>query len=224
MILKSNLLENLKHIEHGFSTLTEPFPLFLKEQWTNANIKWKQTHGVNIHEIKNKNTSCQDSDGFFTKETSLPLAIMTADCVPILIADKKRNFIFAIHAGWRGTYALIHHSLLKLMNQYSIAPNSLCAAIGPCIHPCCYEVGEDLIQKFNDKFKNIMCQKDVSPQNKKLDLVTINIKILNSIGIYNIDTIPTCTNCSLIDKKTPLFHSFRREATKDRQYSVISIK
>ena len=74
------------------------------------------------------------------------LAIQTADCVPILIADRAARVIAAVHAGWRGTAAGIARRTVEFVSErYSVPPADLTAVIGPHNAVCCYEVGEDVV-------------------------------------------------------------------------------
>jgi YfiH family protein len=93
------------------------------------------------------------ADGQMTDEPSLLLAIQTADCIPVLVADRKRRAVAAFHAGWRGTVKRIVESGVGRMRlQFGSRPEDLIAAIGPGIGPCCYAVGEDALSEFESQF------------------------------------------------------------------------
>jgi len=88
-----------------------------------------------------------------TDEPGLLLAIQTADCIPVLVADRKRRAVAAFHAGWRGTVKRIVESGVGRMRlQFGSRPEDLIAAIGPGIGPCCYAVGEDALSEFESQF------------------------------------------------------------------------
>ena len=77
-----------------------------------------------------------------TNTPGLLLAIKTADCVPVLVADVKRRVVGAFHAGWRGTVArVVEKGVGEMRRQFGSEPRDLRAAIGPCIRKCCYSVG-----------------------------------------------------------------------------------
>ncbi len=93
------------------------------------------------------------ADGLMTDEPGLLMGIRTADCIPILVADRKRRAVAAFHAGWRGTVQRIVESGIGRMRlQFGSRPEDLIAAIGPGIGPCCYAVGEELLSSFESQF------------------------------------------------------------------------
>jgi YfiH family protein len=93
------------------------------------------------------------ADGLMTNEPGLLLGIRTADCIPILVADRKRRAVAAFHAGWRGTVERIVESGIGRMRlQFGSRPEDLIAAIGPGIGPCCYAVGEEVLSSFESQF------------------------------------------------------------------------
>jgi YfiH family protein len=93
------------------------------------------------------------ADGLMTAEPGLLLAIQTADCIPVLVADRKRRVVAAFHAGWRGTVKRIVESGVGCMRlEFGSQPEDLIAAIGPGIGPCCYAVGEDALSEFESQF------------------------------------------------------------------------
>ncbi len=93
------------------------------------------------------------ADGLMTDEPSLLMGIRTADCIPILVADRKRRAVAAFHAGWRGTVERIVESGIGRMRlQFGSRPEDLVAAIGPGIGPCCYAVGEEVLSSFESQF------------------------------------------------------------------------
>ena len=92
-------------------------------------------------------------DGLMTDEPGLLLGIQTADCIPVLVADRKRRAVAAFHAGWRGTVQRIVESGVGRMRlQFGSRPEDLVASIGPGIGPCCYSVGEEVLSEFESQF------------------------------------------------------------------------
>jgi polyphenol oxidase len=95
----------------------------------------------------------QKADGQITDQPGLLLAIQTADCIPVLIADRKRRAVAAFHAGWRGTLKRIVESGVGSMRlAFGSHPEDLIAAIGPGIGLCCYAVGEEVLSEFDSQF------------------------------------------------------------------------
>ncbi len=93
------------------------------------------------------------ADGQMTGEPGLLLAIQTADCIPVLVADRKRRAVAAFHAGWRGTVNRIVQCGIGCMRlAFGSRPEDLVAAIGPGIGACCYAVGEEVLSEFESQF------------------------------------------------------------------------
>jgi len=120
---------------------------------------------------------------------------LTADCVPILICDEKKNLVAAIHAGWKGAYKDIISKVIKFMIKKGSDPRNITAAIGPAISPKSYEVRKDFKRKFikkdkkNNKFFKIKYKKlyfDL-PNYVKSCLLKNKIKNIESINIDTFD-------------------------------------
>jgi YfiH family protein len=93
------------------------------------------------------------ADGLMTDEPGLLLAVQTADCIPVLVADRKRRVVAAFHAGWRGTVKRIVESGVGRMRlEFGCRPEDLTAAIGPGAAVCCYAVGEEVRSSFESQF------------------------------------------------------------------------
>ena len=86
-------------------------------------------------------------DAIITNQKNLPIAVLTADCVPILISDKNKNMIAAIHAGWRGAYKGIIKKVIKFMIKKGCRSENMIAAIGPCITVKNYEIKNNFCKK-----------------------------------------------------------------------------
>ena len=118
-------------------------------------MRVKQVHG-NVVRVLTRGTvdahaaaSRPDGDAIVSNEPGLALAVMVADCNPILIVDPKRRAAAAVHAGWRGTCARIGPAAVAAMQrEFGCDPGDLVAAIGPSVGPDDYEVGESLIEAF----------------------------------------------------------------------------
>ena len=145
-------------------------------------------------------------DGYITRERGVTLGIKTADCVPILFEAEKDGEIIAVgatHAGWRGTVADIAGKCVeRLCDELGAEPSGIRAAIGPCIHACCYEVSEDVYNAVAENLGNEVAERFVAPSDKEgkymCDLAGINRELLIRRGIpeENIEIIDECTCCS----------------------------
>jgi len=94
------------------------------------------------------------ADGLITNEHGLLLAVQTADCIPVLVADRKRRVAGAFHAGWRGTVRRIAEiGVGRMRLEFGSRPEDMIAAIGPGVGPCCYAVGEEVFSEFESQFQ-----------------------------------------------------------------------
>jgi polyphenol oxidase len=92
-------------------------------------------------------------DGLITAQPGLLLGVLTADCIPVLVADRRRRVVGAFHAGWRGTAKrIVETGVGRMRLEFGSRPADLMAAIGPGIGPCCYAVGEEVLAEFDSQF------------------------------------------------------------------------
>ena len=93
------------------------------------------------------------ADGILTAEPDLLLAVQTADCIPVLVADRKRKVVGAFHAGWRGAARrIVETGVGRMRLEFGSRPEDLIAAIGPGIGVCCYAVGDEVLSTFESQF------------------------------------------------------------------------
>ena len=119
-------------------------------------VTLRQIHSnVLVHTV-NEDTARRipwKADGLMTDEPGLLLAVQTADCVPVLVADRKRRAVAAFHAGWRGAVKRIVESGVGRMRfEFGSRPEDLTAAIGPGVGACCYAVGDEVLSSFESQF------------------------------------------------------------------------
>jgi hypothetical protein len=90
-----------------------------------------------------------DADGIVSDAPDIGLVIRAADCVPLLMADRRSGAVAAVHAGWRGTAGRVAVAAIDALGRdFGSRPADLVVAIGPAIGPCCYEVGTDVVDAF----------------------------------------------------------------------------
>jgi len=204
-------------------------------------ITLRQIHSDILHRVDTgpaKSTDPLQGDALFTRESDILLAVQTADCIPILLADTRLHAVAAIHAGWRGTLRRIAAKTLgRMQMEFGTRPGDVIAALGPGIGRCCYEVGEDVAREFHAQFSNAREWFDgpfdalASGENDpnwlpwltmkppghapptlraNLDLIAANRAILADAGVpaARILSSDYCTAC-----RTDLFFSYRREHT-----------
>lgn len=212
--LQSKILAGIPGIIHGFGNRAEPIPTAFVSGWPSWNDSkpvWKQVHGANSFEVQAPGENAGEVDALYTRRPGLPIAVVTADCVPVLMARNDGGCVAAIHAGWRGTRARILRKLWERLRREGEDPSQWSAAIGPAIGPCCYEVSEELAEDFTTEFAAFAV-----PRYRHLDLPAINAAELRELGVSHVDLIRTCTRCS------PLYFSYRRDGSGTRQWSIIS--
>ena len=115
----------------------------------------KQTHSTNYTIITRDNCTVPvvDNDALITAEKGIAIATLGADCVPVLLFDKKNNVIAAIHAGWKGTvHGIVDKVVTVMKKEFNTQPQNILAGIGPSICAENYEVGPEVIEAFHQAF------------------------------------------------------------------------
>ncbi len=149
-----------------------------------------------------------------TDKKHIPIAVLTADCAPILIYDERRKMIAAIHAGWKGAYKDIVKKVIKFMIKKGCCLQNITAAIGPCIASKNYQVKEDFIKKFIKKDKkNISFFKKIKNKNY-FNLNKYIHSQLKSLDIKKIDII----NKDTFNAKNNFFSARRSISHKENDY------
>ena len=164
----------------------------------------------------------EQADALWTTSEGLVLAIRTADCVPVLITSSAQPLAVAIHAGWRGTYQqIVSKSLRQILEVTQIQPDSLVAAIGPCIHSNAFEVDADVAGPFETRFGCPVVQPTPGKDQRwNVDLVEANRQELAAVGIPA-DKIEVMDECTFSNHD---YWSFRRQRTAaGRQVAWISL-
>ena len=187
------------------------------------------------------------ADGILTDESGILIGVQTADCVPVLVADRKRRAVGAFHAGWRGTVArIVENGIGRMRMEFGSRPEDMVAAIGPGIGQCCYSVGEEVLAQFESQFayaaELFIEVEDADAVKAKypmlflnqrapghgpkasrlhLDLVEANRRQLLAAGLgsRSIQLTGGCTSC-----RTDLFFSHRASGGRaGRMLSVIGV-
>ncbi len=211
-------------------------------------VGMRQVHSSVIHCVDEGPGKPLQGDGLITDRPGIVLAVRVADCLPVLVADPVRRAVGAFHAGWRGTLArIVEKGVGEFRRHFGSDPADLKAAIGPGIHSCCYEVSEELRDKFGsqfayagDLFEEVFATDPVRrkypllfmnmrapghgepPRSLHLDLVEANRRQLLDGGVRaeNIWISDLCTSC-----RTDLLFSHRKEkGVTGRMVGAIGIK
>jgi len=184
-----------------------------------------------------------------TNDPGILLAVRTADCAPLLLADPRRRAIAAVHVGWRGALLRVAEIAAGEMSRlYGSRPTDLWAAVGPSIRTCCYEVGEEVVELFSGAFRESEEFFCLPPENRvdslrtlkgfltsyppanscrspgvvRLDLVAVIRRQLQKVGLQpsHIRVAEFCTACRL-----DLFFSFRKEGSRaGRMMGLIGLR
>jgi hypothetical protein len=192
-------------------------------------------------------------DALITSRSDLLLAILTADCVPVLVADTRRRVVAAFHAGWRPTLArIVERGIGAMRLQFGSRPRDLIAAIGPGIGACCYSVGEEVRFDFESQFAYAPAlfsevydsdpvrdkypllfltarapgHSNIGPQ-IHLDLIEANRRQLLDAGLREskISIVGECTACTRLPNGRRRYFSHRDEhGYTGRMLSVIGIE
>ena len=181
---KYKIRENLKIVKNKISKKSKN--IFLLHQFHSNKLVY-----IN-DKFKFDNVKIK-ADAVITNQAKLPIAILTADCVPILLYDKKKNTVAAIHAGWKGAFKDIITRVINFMSKKGSKKKDIIAVIGPCIASYNYNVGKEFEKRFIKKSK----RNKIFFKNKKniiyFDLpnyVKSQLKLnkITNIEMKNIDT------------------------------------
>jgi YfiH family protein len=117
-------------------------------------VTLRQIHSSLIRRVSARDIpALMKGDGLMTDEPGVLLGIQTADCIPVLVADRKKRAVAAFHAGWRGTVArIVEDGVGRMRLEFGSRPEHLIASIGPGIGQCCYSVGDEVRDQFESQF------------------------------------------------------------------------
>ena len=209
--LADHVGDDPKHVQANRALLKQILP--------NEPIWLKQVHGANV---RTPNSLPDEADAVVTNKPNEILAIMTADCLPVLFTNKSGGVVGAAHAGWRGLCRGVLENTVKEMQELSQSdtPADILAWLGPAIGPQAFEVGEDVLDAFHlagipfplESFKPIP-----NKSGKYLaNLYLLARGRLESIGLNQIYGGDYCTV-----NQSKQFFSYRRDGLTGRFASLI---
>jgi YfiH family protein len=227
-LLRSGLLED-RGFAHAFPTRDATDAELLEHLRRvggaiEAIVRVRQVHGAAVLEAapgaRSWPSAALEGDAIVGRTGQGPVAVgvRVADCVPILVADEVSGDVAAIHAGWRGVVAgVVPAAIARLIQDpRGLAPwraDRLVAAIGPCIGPCCFEVGRDVAERIGFVARE-------AGEKAYVDLrAAVRAQLVTAgLGTERIEDVPGCT------KHDPgRFHSFRRDgADSGRMLAAIA--
>lgn len=130
----SPLLDALTWLDYAFQPAGEPPPV-------DAAYGHQRHSATVVSDSENIPPKSCESDGVIASGTR-PVAVYTADCLPVLFADRETKIVAAVHAGLKGTLAGVLTRAVEKLSEQGCAPQNLVVAIGPAMGPCCYELAE----------------------------------------------------------------------------------
>lgn len=203
-MIKSQLLEKIEGISHGFGT---------REDARAKNVVTvQQVHGAKIfHATKVTPKEPEGYDILIADRPKIAIAAKAADCLPVLIAEAEAGIVAAVHAGWKGTLVRVTEKAVECILEMGGETRNLVAALGPSMSGACFEVEEDVKKAFEREFLDWPILKQKSQQKWLLDVAETNRLQLMDLGLKpsQIDRIDLCTHC-----RPDLFWSYRRDGEK----------
>jgi len=210
-VFRADALQRLSWLRHGFGS--------------KQSANWPELHGLatlkQIHSdrvvLVNSPGPQGEGDALISGKRNINLAIRTADCLPILIADPQSRSMAAIHAGWRGVVSeIVPKTVDALRRQFDSNPEDLVIAIGPSIGSCCFEVGPEVAIQFASFFPEF----DLTTRTK-VDLAETICRQLRQKGVGR-EQIYLSNRCTFCDRG--LFDSYRRDKQEaGRMTTVIGL-
>mgnify|MGYP001298601203 CR=1 FL=1 len=181
-------------------------------------------HGAAVARVTtaDNGTWVEHVDGLITDQPGCVLSMNYADCAPIFLYDPRRQAIGLGHAGWRGTVVDLPGAMVRAMTAaFGSDPADLVAAIGPCIGPCCYEVGAEVIDAVQAAFAapDELLPPPAAPERggrRHFDLPEANRRNLARAGVRSIELSEFCTAC-----RTDLFFSHRAERGRTGRFGTV---
>lgn len=191
-------------------------------QWLPGEPVWiHQVHGVAVHEatrpIQNGDGNLPCADAMVTTRARLPLAILTADCLPVVLVNTDATVLGVVHAGWRGLLAGVLEETVALMRVREPQATDWRAWLGPCIGPASFEVGPEVREQFvaqSDKDARYFRARRDSDR-WWADLPGLAERRLRQLGVGQVEQSGQCTY-----RQTERYFSYRRQPCTGRQATV----
>lgn len=197
-------------VEHNRQTISQAYQLPCQPLWL------KQTHSTKAINSTEYVPNIE-ADAIISQTNNQVLAVMTADCLPILLCNQQGNEVAAIHAGWKGLSLGI---LRRTVEQMQSSNNTLLAWLGPCISQTHFEVGAEVFDAFAKIDPNYQCAFYFNKQTQKY-YANLQQLAINQLKTLNIRYYWQAPYCTYQDKER--FFSYRRQKITGRMCSFISI-
>ena len=177
----------------------------------------RQVHGTRVVTAE-PHMEAPEADGLVTARTGFLVGVLTADCAPVLLVDRRRRVAAAVHAGWRGTAAgVLEAAVAHLGAAFGAPPDDLEAVIGPAIAGCCYHVGPEVREAFRARTGSTTAPAWSTRDGRlHLDLRVAARLLLSAMRVATPEVAGPCTACA------PGYHSYRRDGARTgRQLSFV---
>ena len=161
-----------------------------------------------------------EADAMVTSVADVALAILVADCVPVGLYDPERRVVAVVHAGWRGTAAGVVRACVEALAAQGSRPAALRAVVGPCIGPCCYVVGDEVVEALRAAWPRLparVVRRDTDGR-ARVDLRAANVHVLCEAGVPagHVAHLGACTSCH-----TDTFFSHRAENGRTGRFAAL---
>lgn len=173
-----------------------------------------QVHGTGIVRLPVTGAHPPQADGSISRAAGAVCAVMTADCLPVLLCDAQGTVVAAVHAGWRGLAAGVVENAVQAM---AVRPDSILAWLGPAIGPGAFEVGEDVVSAFVDRHPEAQRAFQQTREQRWLaDIYELARLRLQTAGVENVSGGGFCTY-----REPGRFYSYRRDKITGRMAALI---
>ncbi len=183
-----------------------------------------QIHSDTIHVYKENEEEefiKKEGDAIITNHKRVAIGAFSADCVPIILTDSSKQVIASIHSGWKGTInSIVAKTIKKMVVEFGCDVKNIKAYIGPHIRKCCYEISEELKERFIQSFDSIEVDKLFDGRKLSMEKCIESDLIKCNLDENNIYSLNLCTYCS----EEPL-HSYRKsEGSYGRLFACVFIR
>lgn len=173
----------------------------------------EQVHGTEVRRIASPG-AVEQCDGMITDRSGVYLCVSVADCMPVVLADRKNRVVAVLHAGWRGTAGgIVRRALEKMVREFQTDPSNMIAYLGPSARSCCYETGGEVAAHFPDAAVEFRGGKSF------VHLDKANLLQLQEAGVgeNQIERSPLCTICN-----GDQLHSYRRDGSRSGRMIAVA--
>ena len=210
--LGSHVEDNPEHVQENRRRLAESLKL------GSARIGWlNQVHGTAVVELTPNNVGqSAEADASYTRHPGIACAILTADCLPVILADREGTVVGAAHCGWR---SLCGGVIENLVSEMAVAPETLQAWLGPAIGPDSFEVGPEVREAFlehDPKAAQSFKAEGARPGHFMADIYALATLRLNHLGVSSVTGGGLCTV-----QDSDRFFSYRRDGQTGRMATLV---